>query len=66
MHKTVLQIIFFSISIVLVKFEVKQYWTKVGLWNQYPLCWRPDSDIIIIYIMSAISKQNSQFYAYIS
>ena len=54
---TVLQlfIFFFSVSIVLVKFEASQYRTKVGLWNQYPLCWRPDSGIIIIYILCALS-----------
>ena len=42
---SVLQIIFFPISIVLVKFKANQYWTKLEFWNQYPLCWRPDSDI---------------------
>ena len=48
---SVLQIIFFPISIVLVKFEMSQYWPELGFWNQYPLCWWPDSGIIILYIM---------------
>ena len=37
--------LFFPISIVLVKFEANQYWPELEFWNQYPLCWRPDSNI---------------------
>ena len=43
--------IFLTISIVLVKFEASQYLPKLGFWKQYPLSWRPDSGIIIMYIM---------------
>ena len=47
----VFQIKIFPISIVLVIFEANQYWPKLEFWNQYPLCWRPDSDIItIVYV----------------
>ena len=47
-RQTVLKINFFPISIVLVKFEANQYWPKLEFWNQYPLCWRPDSGIMYI------------------
>ena len=51
---------FFPISIMLVKFEASQYQTKVGHWNQYPPCWLPDSDIIIILCpLSANRSRNS-------
>ena len=58
--ETVLQINFFPISIVLLKFEASQYLPKLGFWNKYPLC-----DVLIVVLSlcmlcSAISWQNSR------